>query len=286
LTFDDEVVLARAVDDPIGFVDALPHPAVVDEFQRAGSGFLLAVKQSVDRDRRRGQLLLSGSANYLADRSVTETLAGRAGRLTVWPLSTGERRGIRETFVDRLFEPEAWPPEVKPVPRPELIDMLLTGGYPEVVAGNFSERQRRDWFEAYVHDVVSREALRPMVEIRLETELRRLARLVAARSGGEMIVSGLAADAEIGRDTASNYLALLEALHLITILPQWSSSATTSAKRRPKVVMADSGLAADLCGTGQSGVRADRGRCGGRFGVRDICHHRDPQTGDLERAER
>ncbi len=54
--------------DPVGFVDALPRPAAVDEFQRAGRGFLLAVKQAADLDAARGQLLLTGSANYLADR--------------------------------------------------------------------------------------------------------------------------------------------------------------------------------------------------------------------------
>jgi uncharacterized protein len=58
------------------------------------------VKQAADLDDRRGQLLLTGSANYLADRSVSETLAGRVGRLVLWPLSVGELRGVRETFVD------------------------------------------------------------------------------------------------------------------------------------------------------------------------------------------
>lgn len=56
-SLDDEALLARAIDDPVGFVDALPRPAAVDEFQRAGRGFLLAVKQTADRDRARGQLL-------------------------------------------------------------------------------------------------------------------------------------------------------------------------------------------------------------------------------------
>src|SRR5262245_32848228 len=88
-SFDDQAVLARAKDDPVGFVDALPRPAVIDEFQRAGSGFLLAVKQAADRDRARGQMLLTGSTNYLADRGLSETLAGRAGRLLLWPLSMG-----------------------------------------------------------------------------------------------------------------------------------------------------------------------------------------------------
>jgi uncharacterized protein len=174
------------VDDPIGFVDALPRPSAVDEFQRAGRGFLLAVKQAADRDRTRGQLLLTGSTNYLADRGLSETLAGRAGRLQLWPLSMGERLGVRETFVDRLFEPSAWPGSAEAVPRAELVKVLLEGGYPEVVTEGLVGRQRRDWFEAYVHDVVSREALRPIAEVRLEAELRKLLRLLAARTGQEL----------------------------------------------------------------------------------------------------
>jgi predicted AAA+ superfamily ATPase len=250
-TFDDQAVLARAVDDPIGFVDALPRPAAVDEFQRAGRGFLLAVKQAADRDRTRGQLLLTGSTNYLADRGLSETLAGRAGRLRLWPLSMGEQRGVRETFVDHLFDATAWPGCFEPLSRAELVKVLLQGGYPEVVTEGFTERQRRNWFAAYVHDVVSREALRPLAEVRLEAELRTLFRLLAARTGQELVVSGVAGDAELGRETASNYVALLEALHLVTLLPAWSTSITTRAKRRPKVVLVDTGLAADLCGLGE-----------------------------------
>lgn len=250
-SFDDQSVLERAVEDPIGFVGALPQPAVVDEFQRAGSGFLLAVKQAADRNRARGQLLLTGSTNYLADRGLSETLAGRAGRLLLWPLSMGERLGVRETFVDRLFDDTAWPVSVAGLPRDELVRVLLQGGYPEVVTEGFTVRQRRNWFEAYVYDVVSREALRPLAEVRLEGELRKLLRLIAARNGQELVVAAVAGDAEIGRDTAANYVTLLEALNLVTLLPAWSTNTTTRAKRRPKVVLVDSGLAADLCGLGE-----------------------------------
>ncbi|SDN72939.1 ATP-binding protein [Allokutzneria albata] len=250
-SFDDEAVLARASDDPVGFVEALPRPAAVDEFQRAGRGFLLAVKHAADRDRTRGQLLLTGSTNYLADRGLSETLAGRAGRLLLWPLSVGERLGLRETFLDRLFEPTSWPGRAEALPRADLVRMLLEGGYPEIVTEGLAGRQRRNWFEAYVHDVVSREALRPVAEVRLEAELRRLLRLLAARTGQELIVSSIAGDAEVGRETASNYVTLLEALHLVKLLPAWSTNITNRAKRRPKVVVVDTGLAADLCGLGE-----------------------------------
>lgn len=142
-TLDDAATLRSAVDDPVGFVQALPRPAVVDEFQRAGPDFLLAVKQQVDRDRSRGQMLLTGSANYLADRSVSETLAGRAGRVVLWPLSGGERRGVHETFVDRLLDPAGWPPAAEPTDRTEIGALLLEGGFPEIVLEGLTGRRRR-----------------------------------------------------------------------------------------------------------------------------------------------
>jgi uncharacterized protein len=190
-------------------------------------------------------------AAYLADRGLSETLAGRAGRLLLWPLSMGERLGLRETFLDQLFEPARWPGRAEALPRGELVRTLLEGGYPEIVTEGLAGRQRRDWFEAYAHGVVSREALRPIAEIRLAAELRRLLRLLAARTGQELVVTGVAGDAEIGRETVSNYVTLLEALHLVTLLPAWSTNLTNRAKRRPKIVVVDTGLAADLCGFGE-----------------------------------
>ncbi len=267
-SLDDEALLRRAVEDPVGFVDALPRPAAVDEFQRAGPGFLLAVKQAADLDPARGQLLLTGSANYLADRTISETLAGRAGRLTLWPLSVGERRGVRETFVDHLFRPESWPaPAVSPPDRAELVEWILEGNYPEIVTQELRGRRRRSWFDAYTTDVVSREALRPMADIRLENELRGVLRLLAARTAGELVVSEVAADAQLSRATTADYIGLLEALYLVVRLPGWASSVTTRAKRRPKVVVVDTGLAADLCGVGEAefGPRADGKAAGALF---------------------
>ena len=267
-SFDDPAVLARAAEDPVGFVSALPVPAAVDEYQRAGSAFLYAVKERADRNRRRGQLLLTGSTSYLADSAVAETLAGRVGRLSLWPLSAGERRGMEETFVERLMEPDRWPGDVPPaIDRAELVDWLLEGGYPEVVTEHLSGRRRRDWFEAYVRDVVSREALRPLAEVRLERELRGMVRLMAARSSQELQISGLAADAGLSRETTGNYVTLLEALHLVVLVPGWATSATTRAKRRPKIFVVDTGLAADVTGTGEEafGLRSDGRMAGALF---------------------
>ncbi|HWE89585.1 MAG TPA: ATP-binding protein [Pseudonocardiaceae bacterium] len=267
VSLDDEAALTLATDDPISFLEGLPRPAAIDEFQRAGRGLLLAVKMAADRDRRRGQLLLTGSTNYLADRRISETLAGRVGRLLLWPLSMGERLGVQETFVDQLFEPAAWPGEAVGLPRDELIDFLLQGGYPEIVTEKLAGRRRYRWYRTYVQDVVSREALRPLAEIRLEAELRNVLRLLAARTGQELVVSGIAGDAELGRETTANYITLLEALHLVMLLPAWSTNATTKAKRRPKVLLVDTGLAAYLNGLGEQAfaITADGTAAGALF---------------------
>ncbi|MDN5932095.1 MAG: ATP-binding protein [Pseudonocardia sp.] len=250
-TLDDPGVRNLATADPVGFLESLPRPSAIDEFQRAGPDLLLAVKQAADRDRTRGQLLLTGSADYLAGRGVTETLAGRAGRTVLWPLSGGERRGRRETFVDRLFDATAWPPpRGEAVARADLVEWMLEGGYPEVVTERLSARQRGRWFDSYVADVVSREALRPLADVRGELVMRRVLRLLAARTAQELVVTDLARDAELDRSTATSYLALLEALFLVIQLPAFATSATTRAKRRPKVLVTDPGLAAHLTNAG------------------------------------
>ena len=63
LSFDDDVTLAAAVADPVGFVAELPARCILDEVQRAPSLFK-ALKAAVDRDRTPGRLLLTGSASW------------------------------------------------------------------------------------------------------------------------------------------------------------------------------------------------------------------------------
>jgi uncharacterized protein len=256
-TFDDDATYGRAADDPTSFVESLPVPTVIDEYQRAGPALLRAVKQRVDHSNRRGQLLLTGSASYLASKEPVETLAGRAGRLELWPLSQGEQRGVRETFIERLFRPDQWPPENRQrVTRADAMDLVLRGGYPEVVTQSMSVRARDRWFSAYVDDVVSREAIRPLADVRFERELRSMLRLLGARSSAELVLADLSADAELARPTVSNYLAVLEALHLVHLLPAWATNATTRAKKRPKIHLVDTGVAASMNGVGAADVAA------------------------------
>jgi len=99
LTLDSQATLAAARADPAGFVAGLEGPVVLDEVQRAPE-LLLAIKVAVDRARRPGRFLLTGSANVLFLPAVADALAGRMEPLTLRPLSQGELEGRREGFVE------------------------------------------------------------------------------------------------------------------------------------------------------------------------------------------
>ena len=91
-TLDDFDVLAAARRDPEALVGG-NAPITLDEVQQEPS-LLSAVKRAIDRDRKAGRFLLTGSANLLLMRQVSESLAGRASYLTLWPLTRREQRGL------------------------------------------------------------------------------------------------------------------------------------------------------------------------------------------------
>jgi predicted AAA+ superfamily ATPase len=216
------------------------------------------VKRLVDRDPTKGRIVLTGSANYLAARSVTETLAGRAGRIELWPLSVGERSGHRERFVETAFHTTvpAVSGEGGRTSRAEIMSLILEGGYPEVVRDRLRPSRRTRWFDAYVEDVVNREALRPLADVRQEHDLRRVLGALAARVGSELVISDLARDLGLDRATVTSYVSLLEALYLVHLLPAFSTNAVTAAKRRPTIHLNDTGLAANLTGLGERDLSA------------------------------
>jgi len=86
-TLDDFDVLDAARRYPEALVGG-HEPITLDEVQRE-PGLLSAVKRAIDRNRSAGRFLLTGSANLLLMRQVSESLAGRASYLTLWPMKDG-----------------------------------------------------------------------------------------------------------------------------------------------------------------------------------------------------
>ena len=101
LTLDDNLTLLSAREDPVGFIRNLDR-AVIDEIQRAPS-LLLAIKKTVDEDRRPGRFLLTGSANLMTLPLVADSLAGRMETLALYPFAQCEIRQQSTCWLDALF---------------------------------------------------------------------------------------------------------------------------------------------------------------------------------------
>ena len=178
LTLDDASVLAAAKTDPAGFLSSYPEPLALDEIQRAPELFL-ALKASVDRDRRPGRYLLSGSANVLFLPKVADSLAGRMEVLTLWPFSQGELEGVKEEFRGRALrrgaaaesetDPGLGGTQGGPAAR-------ASGGFPEVVARP-SEERRKAWFGSYLTTLLQRD-VRDLSRIEDMTAVPRLLSMV------------------------------------------------------------------------------------------------------------
>jgi uncharacterized protein len=239
LTFDDPTALAAASGDPTGFLAGLDGPVILDEVQRVPELFL-ALKAAVDRDRRPGRFLLTGSADVFLLPRAAESLAGRMEVLTLWPLSQGEIEGTRENLVDVLFSGSLPRLPKAPAARPEIFERALRGGFPEVVA-RIAAARRRAWFGSYVSTILARD-VRDLANIESTAALPRLLALLAARATALLNYAELSRSSGIAMSTLKRYFALLEATFLIQTLPAWAGNLSKRLVKSPKVLFCDTGL--------------------------------------------
>lgn len=246
LTLDDAAVLSAVARDPGGFLAGLSGPVIIDEVQLAPELFR-AIKLEVDRQRTPGRFLLTGSANVLLLPKLSESLAGRMEILTLWPFSQGELEGIREGFVDVLFQPGPLPVVSPPsLKLSNLAQRMVVGGYPEMSHRADSAR-RQAWFGSYITTILQRD-VRDMADIEGLTQMPRLLSLLAAQTGGLLNVASLSRDIGLAQPTLKRYLTLLQATHLYQPLWAWSGSPRRRLIKREKAYLNDSGLTAYLCG--------------------------------------
>jgi len=256
-TFDDPAVLAAAQEDPLGFINSFDGPAVLDEIQRVPK-LALTIKYAVDRDRRPGRFLLTGSANVLQIPNLSDSLAGRLEIQMLWPFSQGEIEGVTESFIDFIFGNRFSKSGQRHRDHKKgstLIDRVILGGYPEVQKRKDSAR-RQNWFISYIDTLLQRD-VRDLANIEGLTMLPRLLALLASRAGSLLNYADIARSVQIPQTTLKRYLALLETTFLIQLLPPWSSNLGLRLVKSPKLYISDSGLLVHLLSADRERLQAN-----------------------------
>jgi len=245
ITLDDITQLDGARADPKRFIQDLPRPIVIDEIQKAPE-LLPAIKEEVDRKRKNGDFLLTGSANLLGYKKVTESLAGRMGVMELLPLSCREMANRADAnLADDLFSAE-WPNNKTPQSSNLLLDSLLQGGYPELQRIH-TQRGRNLWFSSYVSTYIERD-VRDIGELRHIDRFIHLLNILAPRSATLLNKAELSRTAGIEQKTLTNYLSLLEMVFQIKRIQPYSANLGKRFVKSPKLFFTDSGVLCHLLG--------------------------------------
>jgi uncharacterized protein len=250
VSLDDLNALNRARMDPDALL-AGDDDMIIDEAQRAPELFP-AIKRSVDRNRRNGRFLLSGSANLLLMKSISESLAGRAVYLSMGPFTWCELGKSADDLplLIRLVneeKPERLLSSLKKVRmNPEGKDWLA-GGFPPARLSVDSEA-RQFWFTGYEQTYLERD-LRDLSAVSDLGLFQRLIRLTALRTAQVLNMRELARDCGTNSVTVARWLSLLETGFMVKRIPPWYSNRTKRLVKSPKIYVCDSGLACYLCGT-------------------------------------
>lgn len=177
----------------------------------------------VDRERRMGLFVLTGSQQFGLLSGVTQSLAGRAGVLQLLPFLLSELRAAAIELGD-------------------LETLLLRGLYPPLYDRKLSPSQ---WYGNYVLSYLERD-VRQIANVHDLNLFQRFLRLCAARTGQLLNLANLGNECGASQGTARAWLSVLEASYIVFRLPPHHRNLGKRVVKAPKLYFYDTGLAANL----------------------------------------
>lgn len=244
---------SAAEADPDGFVAQFPQGILaIDEIQRVPE-LLTALKGSVDQDRRPGRFIVTGSADLLSLRGAQESLAGRAETITLEGFSQDELAGTTADFAQFVWSlsTQGVIQAHNRVTRRDYLRMITTPSFPEALER--TERSRDRWLSNYTDRLLAKDST-DITGIQYPERLRTLLSVIAARNSGEFVPARISRDINVPERSIPTYLAALQSVFLVRVIPGWSDNVAKRAVSTPKVTIADTGLAAHLTGVDKVGL--------------------------------
>ena len=225
-----------ANNDPALFLEQFEPPLLLDEVQYVPNLFS-EIKQKVDIIKRNNVLKakmkvkhetlfrLTGSNQILMDKTVKESLAGRA---TFYYLNTLSVHEILNAI-----------PEIK------IKDILFRGGWPELYINDQLTPQQylNDYIRSYVEkDIVLNAGIQKVAAF------TTVLSLLAARTGQLADYFSISQDSGVSSVTVKEWIGYLERADLIYTLKPYFNNLNKRLLKTPKFYFLDTGLATRLQG--------------------------------------
>jgi predicted AAA+ superfamily ATPase len=245
ISLDDFDTLAQARTDPASLWAAADR-VLLDEVQKA-TNLLDAVKITVDSHHGRYRFILSGSANILLFKKVSESLAGRAVYFTLYPMTGGEMNSSPPSkLLEKLLKGQLPKEQKIECPMNDPVSLMWNGFMPPLMQMDYYATVIR-WWEGYVATYLERD-LRQLSQIDSLPDFRRLMAALTLRCGQVLNQTEVARYTGIPQPTVHRYINLLETTCLVDRLPAFSVNRTKRLIKSPKVMWSEPGLVSFLTG--------------------------------------
>jgi len=222
-SLEDPDVHMAAETDPRGFLAGLPEGGVLDEIQRL-PGLLSYIQGIVDREKKTGMFILTGSHQPGLHQSVSQSLAGRTAVLTLLPFSLPELRNYRKN----------WEP----------FEMIVKGAYPRL---HDKDLKPSRFFNGYMQTYIERD-VRALVNLKDLRSFQQFFTLLAGRIGQVINYTSLSNDVGVSATTIKNWISVLKASFVVFELSPFFENIRKRVVKSPKIYFSDVGLAAYLLG--------------------------------------
>lgn len=221
-TLEDLDVREYATNDPVAFLNQTSEGMILDEVQQAPS--LLSYIQGIVDEHPERKFILSGSSNFAMLRSVSQSLAGRVGMFELLPMS----------YMEVVTQME----------RKTIDELLFDGLYPAICAG---DNVARYLYPSYVKTYLDKD-VRDLLKVRDLMQFNTFLKLCAGRIGSIFNASELANEVGVASNTITQWLSILQASYVITLLRPYTSNVNKRLIKSPKLYFCDTGLACNLLG--------------------------------------
>ena len=231
---DRELVLAgpRRLADGLNLARLSEAPPVVlfDELHKfpRWQSFL---KGLFDTCADQVRVAVTGSGRLDVYRRGGDSLMGRYLPYRMHPFSVAEAVSQGIPAESDIVRPPA------PIEDADFNALWQHGGFPEPYLKRDARFTRR-WQSLRLVQLV-REEIRDLTQIQQRDQLEVLVRLLAARSGEQLIYDGLARQLRVSADTVRRWLAALRDLHFGFLVRPWFTNVSRSLRKEPKWYLRD-----------------------------------------------
>ncbi len=221
VNLEEPDVRAFAQKDPRDFLSQYPQGAILDEIQRVPQ-LLSYIQARVDKEKKKGIYILTGSHQLELHQAISQSLAGRTALLQLLPLSIAELKQAKTEFTTE--------------------DYLLNGFYPRIYQDKLNPTKAyRNYFQTYLERDV-----RQLINVKDLTLFQHFIKLCAGRIGQIMNVHSLSNDLGVSSHTVKHWLSILEASFILFQLPPYFENFGKRLIKSPKFYFTDVGLASFL----------------------------------------